>query len=263
MALRGFLNELPDGLLYHYTDANGLIGILQNKEIWASSAMHLNDAMEIREGAKLLEKYIRDMKEDERQFVGGRLRHWIQWVSEEMLVASFSQEGDQLGQWRAYCPQGNGFSIGVDPTYLQLLANRQEFDLLSCLYDSGEKERFLQILATELKNEPLSGDAFHTYWRGGPAALARFKHEAFRQEKEWRVVGRHRHKKLEFRKGRFGVVPYVGIPLKLSGENLKIKRIVVGPNLNPEVAKAAVAKLCVACDVPTPEINSSVVPYRH
>lgn len=41
-------------LLYHYTDASGVLGILRNNSIWATNALYLNDAEEIRFGADKL-----------------------------------------------------------------------------------------------------------------------------------------------------------------------------------------------------------------
>src|SRR5258708_287861 len=45
--------SIPDEL-FHYTDAKGLLGIIQDKSIWASSVYYLNDASEVRYGSDLL-----------------------------------------------------------------------------------------------------------------------------------------------------------------------------------------------------------------
>jgi hypothetical protein len=34
--------------VYHYTDANGLIGIMSSLEMWASDSQSLNDPQELR-----------------------------------------------------------------------------------------------------------------------------------------------------------------------------------------------------------------------
>ena len=36
--------------LYHYTDADGLKGIVENEEIWLTSVLHLNDPSEVNYG---------------------------------------------------------------------------------------------------------------------------------------------------------------------------------------------------------------------
>jgi len=55
------------------------------------------------------------------------------------FICSFSQKGDQLSQWRAYCPSGNGISIGFNSIVLTKLANKHEFKLVKCIY--GKKSR--------------------------------------------------------------------------------------------------------------------------
>ena len=53
------------------------------------------------------------------------------------FVASFSENGDQLSQWRAYCPKGNGFSIGFRYSDLSYLLKTTGFRLVKCIYGSG------------------------------------------------------------------------------------------------------------------------------
>jgi hypothetical protein len=36
----------PEGLLYHYTDQKGLLGILESKQLWATHYRYLNDTSE-------------------------------------------------------------------------------------------------------------------------------------------------------------------------------------------------------------------------
>src|SRR5438309_877746 len=46
----------PPDVLYHYTGADGALGILSADEFWASDALFVNDAKEIRYGADILNK---------------------------------------------------------------------------------------------------------------------------------------------------------------------------------------------------------------
>lgn len=41
-------------ILYHYTDAKGLLGILNSKQIWATSYRFMNDAREFEYGFDLI-----------------------------------------------------------------------------------------------------------------------------------------------------------------------------------------------------------------
>ena len=64
------------------------------------------------------------------------------------------------------------------------------------------------------------------------------------EEKEWRLVGDpHVHAPLKHRPGRFGVLPYCELPLCANSEEPPLQQIIVGPNDEPKVAKAAVLGL--------------------
>lgn len=48
------LNEKPDNeILYHYTDQNGLCGIIVSKKVWATNIYYLNDSEEFKAAADL------------------------------------------------------------------------------------------------------------------------------------------------------------------------------------------------------------------
>jgi len=51
------LTPAPD-LLYHYTDANGLLGILESKEIFLTQSDYLNDSSELIHGWEITKKII-------------------------------------------------------------------------------------------------------------------------------------------------------------------------------------------------------------
>src|SRR5229473_173006 len=48
----------PAALLFHYTTADGLKGIIEKNELWATSAYFLNDSAEITYGCGLLREVL-------------------------------------------------------------------------------------------------------------------------------------------------------------------------------------------------------------
>ena len=48
--------EVSTGTVWHYTDAAGLMGILEKRELWASSALHMNDTTELNLGVSRVEE---------------------------------------------------------------------------------------------------------------------------------------------------------------------------------------------------------------
>jgi hypothetical protein len=93
--------------IFHYTDLNGLIGIVQNRGFWLSDARYLNDAEEIQNGAKLatalLEKIINKNKNGQFKKILEGVRENLENTSPTGLyICSFSATPDTLEQWRAY-----------------------------------------------------------------------------------------------------------------------------------------------------------------
>jgi len=129
-------------LLYHYTTQPGLIGILNEKSIWATHIAYLNDSSEFRHGLEIIRHHIRTLKIDPSRIFQGDLPATQVEIFERTLrelmgqVLGFMDEvdvfvtsifdssvgpsshpgrdpGDNLEQWRAY--SGNaGVSIGFD-----------------------------------------------------------------------------------------------------------------------------------------------------
>jgi hypothetical protein len=217
----------PPPRLYHYTSFAGLLGILKEKALWASSVHHLSDALEVSFALEQFNKVAigRELGNPlglEQYFVIGLrnvlndLQGPIQRVGKDMnliytYVSSFCEEGDRLSQWRAYSPPGGGVCLGFDAQKLAQVAQRSDFELIKCLYDEttqGERIRdfvskLLGSVEADLKashqtpeSNPilraLSGDytAIWPYHQEIIRCAATLKHEAFNEEHEWRLVSR-------------------------------------------------------------------------
>lgn len=172
-SLHGPGNEVPD-ILYHYTSAQGLIEILKTGKIWATNIRYLNDASEFVHAANIarraagtnflspytkLDHYLVDdsvgLVEDDSGLVA-------------CYVCSFSSEGNMLSQWRAYCPTGGGFSIGVSGPMLDSAARDtvvkngtsepESWRLLRCEYDEQRQLEVFRAVLDEaheaFKTEP-------------------------------------------------------------------------------------------------------------
>lgn len=56
------VNRTPPEELFHYSDFNGLIGIIKNKQIWMGDIFFLNDEKEYQLGLELLKKQLEIQK---------------------------------------------------------------------------------------------------------------------------------------------------------------------------------------------------------
>ena len=63
-----------------------------------------------------------------------------------LFVGSFSEHGDLLNQWHAYTPNGIGFSIGYEYKRLKVLAEKQQFKIIKCVYQESEYDAILEEL---------------------------------------------------------------------------------------------------------------------
>lgn len=115
-SLLGFPGPQPP-TLYHYTSMAGLLSILETGRIRASHVRYLND----RSGLAAMWEAVINRLEIRRDSAnttegGAYLSKIIELATNKHLgnqfVASFSENGDDLSQWRSYCPGGAGFSIG-------------------------------------------------------------------------------------------------------------------------------------------------------
>ncbi|MEW6520039.1 MAG: DUF2971 domain-containing protein [Thermodesulfobacteriota bacterium] len=97
-------------LFYHYTDVNGLISILENKEFWLSGIDFLNDDSE---GKVVFDKIFNSVEDQATQCKLGHLFN-LCINQNRMFATSFSENGDQLSQWRGYCPADGGYSIAFN-----------------------------------------------------------------------------------------------------------------------------------------------------
>jgi len=135
-------DPLPDRL-YHYTDAHGLYGILQDKKLWATHHAYLNDSEEFLLGMRLIDAQLDKLASPpparlQNVTVPTRsglpaaapsaanrgLQQNFRVLSDILrkeagpFVACLSAAGDQLSQWRGY-GAGGGYAIQFDANALQ------------------------------------------------------------------------------------------------------------------------------------------------
>jgi Protein of unknown function (DUF2971) len=165
-------------LLYHYTSNEGLQGIIENDNIWATHIRFLNDYTEFIQAFKeeylgaLTDSFLAGLPESvdekarqmikvvlsKRRFPG--LQKIIESNGHESFVCSFTgttpginaapqsrgDPGDRLSQWRGYSRSSQGFSLGFDRELLKKQIERvgdpqkqkTKAQLLECRYDDQE-----------------------------------------------------------------------------------------------------------------------------
>ncbi|PWD51090.1 hypothetical protein C8046_10965 [Serinibacter arcticus] len=106
-------------LVWHYTDAYGLLAILRGHVLWATSSRFLNDASEVSLGRDLLVAELERRRDQDPTY---RLLHELITAEvdtaspspAEFFVLSAAQDWDLLAMWRSYGGRGESYAIGLD-----------------------------------------------------------------------------------------------------------------------------------------------------
>lgn len=288
-------------LLYHYTDAVGLHGIVSSGEVWATDALYLNDATEFVYIFNLLEEELIAFERTEprppedalavSELIRATATTQLSLMRDDVpcFVACFCEEKDLLSQWRAYSQGVGGFSLGFRRSVVESStagSNFGAFRFEPVLYDAMVQRQSLQqgvLRAVEqYRDEIASGvvDDRLRVWQalvGGYFGTVGFnallnKSPGFSEEREWRIIVRvHRSAVRDASLPRFrpsprlGLVPYV--PLNFLGDQLSrmpIAEIVIGPTPHPELVERSVRLLLAAqgYEEGEVEVTHSVIPLR-
>jgi len=273
-------------ILYHYTSQDGLLGILNDSKIWATNILYLNDEAEFIYSANLIESDIKTTIKSLNAPVTKRTKKIFEemldqsWILEhfQIFVCSFSANGNLLSQWRGYCPDNNGFSIGFDYFQLQEIIKSQEFvtfHLLPCFYERVEHESIIKELKKELFSNVINclkednsdelENVLENYTRYYLLLSSIIKDGSFSEEKEWRVFclknSFDNHPEILFRKGKTMVLPYLAIDLQKAINDSPIQQIYIGPTQHKELSKQSVKLLLKSKEVDC-IVKNSDIPYR-
>jgi hypothetical protein len=262
------LNVRPSTPIFHYTSHVHLKSILETGIIWATSIVHLNDSSEFYHAIDSAEKIIKETNPSKE--LGHRTG---QSYKDEVLslllmlnndrhkllpyyISCFSEDGNSLDLWRAYCHEGSGYSIGYD-------WNENKDDTLiigKCIYDDAEKESLINerfnhfssinieklkpkvellksLYSINLTNENKIR-AFSFYIDLMEYSVL-FKDSAFESEAEYRIIkfsSTEKKSDLKFRAGNHLLIPYKEIPLT-EGNVFSISCINIGPTNHPALSK--------------------------
>jgi hypothetical protein len=219
------LHERPPATLYHYTTADGLIGILQSRQIWATNVRFMNDTSELGYGIRM----VRDIFDDVRRQaadLGARQARLFGFVCDGIFAmlddaerntkhyaVSFCGNGNLLSQWRGYGQAGGGFALGMASSALrnfeaEILPNPPVDPgllgvfLRKVIYEPQVQQQLVRdwiaFLLGWLHSRRVAGDETpEAVWTGEPAnavarllyeALVCFKHPGFAEEEEWRLI---------------------------------------------------------------------------
>lgn len=265
--------------LYHYTNAQGLLGMLQSNRIWATNSRFMNDPTEIGYATRLVREVIESELSQGNARWFNEIRDWINGFLDEyennakVYIACFCTQGDLLSQWRGYGAVGGGYALGFLGRYVgaQEVTSivQPEPILRKIIYDRRTQERLvrawlkgfakLEQARRKTPNQTKARQRSDEWWGAFNMFLSEclncFKDPAYREEQEWRIIQFGRISlqdviKASFRAGGARVVPYVQLDLNpVKGPyrgKLPVRLICYGPTLDPKVTERSLHLLCAA-----------------
>jgi DUF2971 family protein len=286
---KGFAsNRPPVSEVWHYTDAAGLIGIIQSGRIWCTQVSCLNDSLEQRYFGDLVHASVRTLRASNTNSTLDVLLR----VADDALatpdvapvgnfVACFSDVVDDLGQWRGYGGGQCGYALGfrVDGLVEALEVRPNAAFFLPMHYEQAQHQLlvgdvikwaqhyFNQGIQRGLPDIQRWAREFITAFAMelGPFASI-IKHPKFSSEKERRIVTllqAGEHTQLEFRQRRTLLARHLPIDLTVgAAKRLPLTRVYVGPGPTQRVSQVSVADLLLKYGYQGMPVELSKVPYR-
>jgi len=286
--------------LFHYTTIRGLRGIVQTKQIWATDARFLNDWSEIDYVATVADRLI-DIRRhtaperiNDLRELQNILTTWRRTHSRPggIYVCSLSENGNQLSQWRGYCPNGGGVSIEFDSVELHTSMFPRGIITVKISYEKSYQEQVVDGLLDYL----LYGNVPDAYAGASRAESANeefaqllsflapaLKHPGFAEEAEWRLIYSTQFSKLfrimsdsvpglipspppilktEYREAPRMLVPYVALPLTDENLPLSFASVILGPSMEANLLEETVKGYLASTEVQVGSITSSGIPLR-
>jgi hypothetical protein len=259
--------------VYHYTSLGAFMEIVRSGQMYATDIRYLNDSAEMLHALSLVQKAIASRSETVEIVLAARgnvsslldpsLPPMMLSDLDEQLRARpcyatcFTKNGNQLSQWRGYCPLQKGISIGFNASDLQECGEEQGFVLRECVYDAKQQSLVGDQLLNALKfvPEPHDGKRRNAIFFEFQRIAAVLKHPRFAEEQECRLVFEDWMRRdpydLRHREGKSMLIPYRAFHLPRDDKGrLKVAKIIVGPTPHAYHAVLAVRQFMAIQGVP-------------
>lgn len=279
----------PPRILYHYTTAKGLVGMLETKRLWATNSRFMNDPTEIEYATELVRRVaISEIGKGDSKSLTRLKRDILKYLNEyekaaRVYVTCFCEQGDLLSQWRGYGAVGGGYAVGLLAKHLgkQFLSD-DDYPIVPpilrrVIYQKETQERFVRRFVKLLveANRERSKDlnrCWENFYMFLDECLNCYKEPAYEEEDEWRAIqyGRIDGKAIfaaNFRENTGRIVPYHPLDFTKSKGRYKGKLPIevarFGPTLEPTTTRRSLELLFTAYGYTKPPlvIEKSLIPF--
>lgn len=300
--LGSFLPRSDDAVVWHHTNAAGLVGVVEKSRLWASSPLTLNDASELSHGMRVVDRCWRELRAEfssrGQQLLDGLLGPQVfDKVQATTFLLCATKDRDSLNQWQHYSGD-QGFALGIRIDGVLAAERRPDVHgsppasdpkgavfaipgWYDVIYDPDEQRdaaealiRFLTGVA-DRDEEALKTAALPVGTMLLGTLVCRLKHPAFKDEREVRylaVRGLGNDQEF-FRQGPRGLVPFlklgrVASPTQVGQTatqllgDLPLHAVVIGPSDEPGPTEVTLRRLLDIHGYTATEVGTSAIPYR-
>ena len=288
--IRGkFRSEPIKEHIYHYTNIEGLYGILSANCLWASNINYINDSTEYRYGIGLLndvlDSIIDKLQDDTLKKYLRNIEGVMDCKRQKTYCISFCEYKDSLSQWRGYTGGTNGVSIGFSNQEFAVRHNEGTIyyvEPLKVIYGKPKGRAVLKELIMKMDEFLISEHFYITETQDEKARavkdlfgvlcgyLALLKDWGFREEKEWRIAITEEGDfsgEVDFRLRGNILLPYICLNA-LNNKNinndgmLPVSEIVVSPSGQEDLMKSSIEFFLKQKQIHTIAVNKSRIPFR-
>ncbi len=252
----------PSGILYHYTDFAGLQGILESHALRATYNRVLNDASEQLHAERVLCEELGLLK-------GSPATEAVSFGKRRHFVTCFCETNSLLSMWRGYAGSGGGFCLGFDYSCMKHHMCwpdpkvGQSLPLLAPVHYRNTPESIRRYLNAVCKSKVNADDLSVL----PPFFPSMIKHEAFEEEREWRIIALDPPVELmKFTAGSANIRPFVELSWLHLGKprgKLPLAEVIFGPTLRPQDRPAEIIGWMLEKNGYTGvAVRSSDIPFR-
>lgn len=276
------LNIQPGQSLYHYTDLGGLLGIVQNHDLWLTHSRYSNDDEEMTLGYKVVGQIIRAELDKPGATVDriAYLRRLAELVEkptpEGVYICCFCMKDNLLSQWRSYGANGTGVSLKFDPVgFTPMTGYECKHGLLRFWKVFYRLETQMKIITDAINFVPAQNIGQTTEALALRAAdaiqffIPTFKNADFSEEEEWRLIFTPQPScpvKPRYRVARNMLVPYYtlrDLTKHLPPEHLlPIRGVCVGPSAQKSLNVESTRMILTQSRYGNAPVIASETPYR-
>ena len=270
---RHYYND--DLILYHYTNLEGIRGIITERAIRCTQFDYLNDPLELQYGRELIIQKLKYFRNIERNLIITNFLNDLindsgslgKSPSHSIFMASFCDNGNLLSQWRGYASRGCGYNLGIsldsDTQACDDLHNPVKFYLRKIIYEFDEQESMIEFYLSKLIDAISSSiKSFENYSKIDRETILSkiglhlknllvdiiisLKNPVYAREKEWRLIRVIRWDELttiiNFRGKNDELIPYVNTIIfnrYMDSLNFPLCKIKFGPMLDNKKTQKA------------------------